>query len=694
MNVIAGLVDEWKFDEGSGANTADSGPGNHAGVMSGATWTSGLFNGPLSPNGALLFNGTNSKVTFGTGPSLSGTTDFTVSAWIKTTATTSGVIIQQRDLAGFNGEYQLQMTSSGYVNFWVFGNGNYQWGTGTNALTTTGTKVNDGNWHLVTAVRSGVMGYIYVDGTQRASATGTAIRPLANTITVAVGADVRSNPINNYFSGTIDEVRIYSVALSGAQITSTLTDQAPSVAIPASASPSTVFGTTTNLSVLGASNEGQGNLTYTWTASPSSGVTIPTSNGTNAAQNTTVTFSAPGTYTFTVTITDKLNLTATSSVNVTVGASLPAGWSGGDVGSVGVAGWSSSSGNTFTLTGAGGGIGGTADAFQFSSQSLTGDGQIVAQITSLPNTGANAMAGIMIRNDSTAGSANALLALNPNNGFIFQTRGTAGGSTTPNGTAAAYPTNWVKLTRSGTLIAAYVSPDGANWTQFGTATVTMTNSTVNVGLVNTSGVAGTLGTATFSNVTVTPFPAPWQSLDIGSTGQPGSAEYYNGAFTLYGAGSMGLTSDSFHYMYQTLSGDGQLSARISVPQDTGNGMLLGVMIRDQLTPGAMYACMGINGTGNGNGSYTFQYRSNTGGASSTPVTSGNWTASNPSTIWVQIVRSGNTLSGSTSTDGTHWTPVATQTINMGTEIYIGLVNASGSTTTVNSTVFDSLSVTP
>jgi hypothetical protein len=148
------------------------------------------------------------------------------------------------------------------------------------------------------------------------------------------------------------------------------------------------------------------------------------------------------------------------------------------------------------------------------------------------------------------------------------------------------------------------------------------------------------------------------------------------------------TSDSFHYVYQTLSGDGQLTARISKPQSAGSGEFLGVMIRDQLTAGAMYACMGNDGTGN----YTFQYRGSTGGSSST-VTPTSGSPGTGSYYWVQIVRSGNTLSGSLSADGVNWTPVTSQTITMGTEIYIGLVNASGSTTATPA-VFDSLSVTP
>jgi fibronectin type 3 domain-containing protein len=94
---------------------------------------------------------------------------------------------------------------------------------------------------------------------------------------------------------------------------------APTVAIAAAASPATVTGTTTGLSVLGADDGGESNLTYTWatTGTPPGQVTF-SGNGDNTAKNTTVTFAAPGSYTFQVTIADPAGLNVTSSVNVTV----------------------------------------------------------------------------------------------------------------------------------------------------------------------------------------------------------------------------------------------------------------------------------------------------------------------------------------------------------------------------------------
>ena len=103
----------------------------------------------------------------------------------------------------------------------------------------------------------------------------------------------------------------------------TVANQAPTVATAATASPNPVTGTTCNLSVLGADDAGESNLTYTWaaTGTPPAAVNF-SANGSNAAKDTTATFSKAGNYSFQVTITDAGGLTATSSVNVTVSQTL------------------------------------------------------------------------------------------------------------------------------------------------------------------------------------------------------------------------------------------------------------------------------------------------------------------------------------------------------------------------------------
>ena len=129
-------------------------------------------------------------------------------------------------------------------------------------------------------------------------------------------------------SGTHSVVAVYSGNSNFSGSTSSTFTQSinspPTVATAASATPSTITGNTTALSVVGADvDTGQSSLTYTWatTGTPPAAVSYSL-NGTNAAQNTTATFSKAGTYNFQVTMTDPGGLTAASSVTVTVNQTL------------------------------------------------------------------------------------------------------------------------------------------------------------------------------------------------------------------------------------------------------------------------------------------------------------------------------------------------------------------------------------
>lgn len=338
------------------------------------------------------------------------------------------------------------------------------------------------------------------------------------------------------------------------------------------------------------------------------------------------------------------------------------------------------------MSGSGSDIWGTADSFQFVSQTLTGDGEIRARVTSQTNPSFDPKAGVMIRDGSGAGAINAMMTVAPA-GFHFQSRsaGSSGSSVTYGPALNAAPNNWIRLVRSGNLFTGYRSVDGVAWTQVGSTTLTM-SSTVSIGLAVCSKNNSGLSTATFDNVSITMFPAPWLAGNIGATGLQGSAEYFGSDYTVKGAGTVAGSADVFRFVYQTLSGDGEIKARIKAPANTGTNTRLGVMIRDTLTSGSEYAFMGVNGTG----TYYWLRRSSTAGSTSS-TTEGTGTAPN---FWVRLVRFGNTLYGYKSSDGVNWTLANSRNITMGTNIYVGLVVASGSTSTLNSTVMDNVTVVP
>jgi sialate O-acetylesterase len=93
-------------------------------------------------------------------------------------------------------------------------------------------------------------------------------------------------------------------------------NQPPTVAVPAGAASATVVGTTVALSVQGADDQGEAGLIYTWTSAPEGAVVSV--NRSNAARETTATFSKPGVYQFTVAIADAQGASVSSQVSVTV----------------------------------------------------------------------------------------------------------------------------------------------------------------------------------------------------------------------------------------------------------------------------------------------------------------------------------------------------------------------------------------
>jgi regulation of enolase protein 1 (concanavalin A-like superfamily) len=152
----------------------------------------------------------------------------------------------------------------------------------------------------------------------------------------------------------------------------------------------------------------------------------------------------------------------------------------------------------FTVNGGGNDVWATLDQFNYVSQSLTGDGSIIARVTSQANTDPWAKSGVIIKQSSTAGSAYALLAVTPANGVAFQ----YGYNTDVSGGSYTFPNAWLKLTRAGPAITAYTSADGSTWTQVGTTTIAMTDP-VTIGIFVCSHNAGALNTSTFDNVSIT-----------------------------------------------------------------------------------------------------------------------------------------------------------------------------------------------
>jgi outer membrane protein assembly factor BamB/regulation of enolase protein 1 (concanavalin A-like superfamily) len=381
-----------------------------------------------------------------------------------------------------------------------------------------------------------------------------------------------------------------------------------------------------------------------------------------------------------------LSTTTWDNVAVTTsggGGGLPSPWVDGDVGGATPAGSATYANNTFTVKGGGTDIWGATDQMNYVNQPITGDGSMVARVTSQTNTDSWAKSGIIWKQTTTAGAPYAAVFVTPGNGVHFQ----YGFNSDVGGGAYTFPNGWLKLTRAGNVFTAYSSSDGANWVKVGQATIAMTAAATTGMFVNAHNGGTTLNTTTYDNVAVTgggggALPSPWTSNDIGTPLLPGSASYSAGTFTVKGSGNdiWGAT-DQLQFVAQPLTGDGQIVARVTSQDNTDPWAKSGIMIKNALTAGSPYSAIMVT-PGNG-----LHMQSNF----NTDVSGGTFAFPN---AWLKLVRSGTTITTYKSTDGLAWTQVGTATVALGTTAQVGLfVCAHNGSVALNTTVFDNVSVT-
>jgi regulation of enolase protein 1 (concanavalin A-like superfamily) len=183
-----------------------------------------------------------------------------------------------------------------------------------------------------------------------------------------------------------------------------------------------------------------------------------------------------------------------------VEASVPPPWTDGDIGSVPIKGSASYSARTFTVTGSGADVWGTADAFHYVFQNLDRDGTIIAHVATIQNVDPWVKAGVMIRDSFNPGAPQAFMLVSASKGVAFQRRDVAGGTSVSTAGSASTAPRWVKLTRSGDTISGYESADGTNWILVGTDTIPM--GAVDIGLAVTSHNTSASATCTFDHVIV------------------------------------------------------------------------------------------------------------------------------------------------------------------------------------------------
>ncbi|MGC1943643.1 MAG: IPT/TIG domain-containing protein, partial [Candidatus Acidiferrales bacterium] len=206
-NAQSGLVASYSFSEGSGTTTADSSGNNNNGTLSGGvTWTTGQVGNAIS------FNGSSGNVTVNDSTSLDFAGSFTLSGWVKpaTVTGTQTVLIKET-------------TTGGCAYFWQIVNGQIDSGFNNGSacvehVATTAT-LTAGTWYYiaVTLDHSSNTYNTYLNGSLIASTTETGAS-VPNSQSLMMGQSGNAAGGFERYNGVLDEVKIYSRALSLSEV--------------------------------------------------------------------------------------------------------------------------------------------------------------------------------------------------------------------------------------------------------------------------------------------------------------------------------------------------------------------------------------------------------------------------------------------------------------------------------------------
>jgi len=195
----AELIGWWTFDEGSGTTAFDSsGKGNDGtlGPEGDPEWVDGII------GGAIELDGSDDYIAIDSIADDLTDNNFTVSAWIKTTAG-EGNVISAND-SGSGHQFIFGVTGSGTLLVEAHSN-----------INSYPPVINDGEWHFIAYVRDGTTAYAYTDG--ELVGTETPDGDPARQVRWSIGQEWDDAP-SDEFNGLVDDVHFFNHPLTEDEI--------------------------------------------------------------------------------------------------------------------------------------------------------------------------------------------------------------------------------------------------------------------------------------------------------------------------------------------------------------------------------------------------------------------------------------------------------------------------------------------
>ena len=209
LDITSQLVAHYEFENTVGLTTDDStANGNDGSWLNAPTWNADSAVGSYSLDVSGDSSNANSVITVPDDSSLDFTSDFSVAFWYNSNISQDNFtrIIGAHD--GSQG-FIIYADAAGELSFLVSGS------TGSVVASFNSGFITDGSWHHVAATNSGSILRLYVDGVLvsiSGNTTGT-VDPVAP-LTIGGESSTQSD-----FEGKLDEVRVYTRALSTSDVT-------------------------------------------------------------------------------------------------------------------------------------------------------------------------------------------------------------------------------------------------------------------------------------------------------------------------------------------------------------------------------------------------------------------------------------------------------------------------------------------
>lgn len=236
----AGLVGRWGFGDGTGTTVTNSVSGGANGtIVNNYEWVTGFNETDPTTNASIDFNGVHDYVTFSTAASINSSA-FTLEGWLKregtgiTTTTGTGGVTAVPIITKGRGEAETPANLNMNYFFGIDASNkltaDFEESTGPNHPITGNTAITNNVWTHVAVTYEPVTAVwnLYINGVlDKTLDIGSNVNPVTTSIQhAAIGSALTSTGVaDGYFDGKLDEVRIWSRALTQAEIQANMNNE-------------------------------------------------------------------------------------------------------------------------------------------------------------------------------------------------------------------------------------------------------------------------------------------------------------------------------------------------------------------------------------------------------------------------------------------------------------------------------------